>query len=113
MAELKEQSLIFCSPVNLIPEVAKLQWGLAEGRSAMDLHFCSAVEAAIVLAEAGFGAAVISEFLVPHRPGLTTPRMTDAPELSFGVFYKPYPGDDILKKFIQLAKCSACQVALL
>lgn len=109
MADLKEQCLIFCSPINLIPEVAKLQWGLAEGRSPMDLHFCTTVEASIVLAEAGFGAAVIPKFLVPHRPRLTALRLTDAPVLSFGMFYKPYPGDDILRKFIQLARQHFCE----
>lgn len=103
MADLKEHSLIFCNPINLIPEVAQLQWKLAEGRRPTDLHFCSSVEASIVLAGAGFGVAVIPKFLVPDMPRLTVLRLTDAPELSFGMFYKPYPGDDVLRKFIQIA----------
>ncbi|MDD5863389.1 MAG: LysR family transcriptional regulator [Firmicutes bacterium] len=103
MAELKEQSLILCDPINLIPEVAKLQWALAEGKSPGELHFCASVEAAVVLAGAGFGAAVIPEFLVPRSSRLTALRLTDAPELSFGVFYRPYPGDDVLRSFLQIA----------
>lgn len=26
------------------------------------------------------------------------------PEVSFGMFYKPYPGDDVLRKFISLTR---------
>lgn len=74
-----------------------------KGKSPAELHFCSSVEASIVLAEAGFGAAVIPQILVPHRTRLTAVKLTDAPELSFGMFYKPYPGDDVLRKFIQIA----------
>lgn len=46
---------------------------------------------------------MIPQILVPHRTRLTVVKLTDAPELSFGMFYKPYPGDDVLRKFIQLA----------
>ena len=105
-AELKEQPLIFCDPIHLIPDAAKLQWTLAEGRR--DLHFCSSVEAGIVLMQAGFGAAVIPEFLVPRDARLTVLSLEDAPEVSFGMFYKLYPGDDILRKFIQLARKHFC-----
>ena len=104
MADLKEHSLIFSNPVNLIPDAAKLQWELAAGRSPADFHFCSSVEASIVLMRAGFGAAVIPEFLVPRDARLIVLPLADAPEVSFGMFYKPYPGDDVLRKFLQLAR---------
>ena len=70
----------------------------------MDVHFCTSVEAAIVLMQAGFGAAVIPKFLVPRDAPLTALPLAGAPEVSFGMFYKPYPGDDVLRKFIQLAR---------
>lgn len=104
MADLKDQSLIFCNPINLVPEVAKLQWELAEGRSPIDLHFCDSVEASVVLAESGFGMAVLPKFLIPLGTRLAVLDLNDAPELSFGMFYKPYPGDDALRKLIQFAK---------
>lgn len=102
--DLKEQPLIFCNQINLIPDAAKLQWELAAGKSPVDVRFCASVEAAIVLMRAGFGAAVIPEFLVPRDARLTVLPLTDAPEISFGMFYKPYPGDDVLRKLIQLAR---------
>ena len=104
ISDLKEQPLIFCNQINLIPDAAKLQWELAAGKSPMDVHFCTSVEAAIVLMQAGFGAAVIPKFLVPRDAPLTALPLAGAPEVSFGMFYKPYPGDDVLRKFIQLAR---------
>lgn len=104
VADLNHQPLIFCNPINLVPKVAQLQWKLAEGRSPGDLHFCPSVEASMLLAGAGFGMAVLPRFLVPHGSHLAVLDLKDAPELSYGMFYKPYPGDDIQKKFIQIAK---------
>ncbi|MDY4583189.1 MAG: hypothetical protein SPD81_10160 [Candidatus Faecousia sp.] len=40
-----------------------------KGKSPAELHFCSSVEASIVMAEAGFGAAVIPRFLCRTGPG--------------------------------------------
>lgn len=102
--ELAEEKLIFCDPVTMDPEIAKLQWKLAEGRSPTDIHFCSSPEAAMVLVGAGFGLAVLPEILVPPECGIAKIGIEDAPELSFGLFYKPYPKDDLLKAFMKSAK---------
>ena len=104
MQELKEQPLIFCNPINLVPEVAKLQWQLAEDKLPTELHFCTSVEASVVMTGAGFGLAILPELLIPTDPKLTTITLEGAPVLTFGMFYKPYPGDDLLKKFIQISK---------
>lgn len=102
--ELGDEKLIFCNPIALDPEIAKLQWKLAEGRSPADIHFCSSVEASIVLAEAGFGIAILPEAMISPEHNTKTLKIEDAPKLSFGMFYKPYPGDMLLKHFIQSAK---------
>lgn len=102
--ELRSHPLIFCNPINLIPEIAKLQWKLAEQRHPADMHFCDSIEAAVVLAGAGFGLAVLPEMFIPPESKLVSIKLADAPNLSFGAFYKPYPGDDLLKEFIQIIK---------
>lgn len=102
--ELANEKLIFCDPITLDPEIAKLQWKLAEGRKPADIHFCSSVEASVVLAEAGFGLAILPEIMVLSESNIKIIPMIDAPKLSFGMFYKPYPGDLLLKHFIQSAK---------
>ena len=102
--ELTDEKLIFCDPITLDPEIAKLQWKLAEGRNPADIHFCSTVEGAVVLAEAGYGLAILPELMVPANHQIRAIQIEGAPKLSFGLFYKSYPGDGILKHFIQCAK---------
>ena len=102
--ELKDEPLIFCDPLNLSPDIAKTQWKLAEGRSPADVHFCSSADASLVLAYAGFGAAILPEILVPPGNNIAQVPIEGAPQISFGLFYKPHPGDSILKKFVQIAK---------
>lgn len=109
LSDLKDQSLIFCNPINLVPEVAKLQWELAEGKSPIELHYCDSVEASVVLAGSGFGIAVLPKYLIPNGTHLAVLELHDAPELSFGMFYKPYPGDDALRKLIQITKQCFCE----
>lgn len=104
ISELRSQPLIFCNPINLIPEIARLQWKLAEERNSSDMHFCDSIEAAAVLAEAGFGVAVLPELFLQPNSRLRTLRLADAPMLAYGVFYKPYPGDGVLRKFIHIIK---------
>ena len=86
------------------PEISRLQWKLAEGKAPADIHFCESVEAAIVLAEAGFGLAILPEVMLPANHQLKTVALADSPRLSFGIYYKPFPGDALLKHFIQIAK---------
>lgn len=109
LQELQSQPLIFCNPINLVPEVAKLQWKLAEKRHPADMHFCDSIEASVVLAGAGFGVAVLPELFIPPESNLVRIKLTDAPALSFGAFYKPYPGDDMLRKFIHIIKRNLAQ----
>lgn len=104
MQALQDQALIFCNPFSLVPEVTKLQWQLAQGRSPAQMHFCASVEASVILAGAGFGMAVLPEFLVPRDNALSTVPLMDAPLLSFGMYYTPYPGDEVLRRFLQIAK---------
>ena len=101
---LKEEPLIFCDPLNSSPDIVKTQWRLAEGRSPADIHFCSSADASLVLARAGFGAAILPELLVPPGNDLAKVALEEAPRISFGLFYKPHPGDSIIKKFVQITR---------
>lgn len=103
-SDLAQEKLIFCDPITLAPDIANLQWKLVEGRNPADLHFCSSSEAAVILAKAGFGLAILPELLVQGREALVKAEIEGAPKLSFGMFYKPSPADTLLRKFIQRAK---------
>ena len=101
-ADLEKEPLIFCDPVYLIPEVANLQWQLAAGRSPVDLHFCDSSEAAVILAAAGLGIAILPEPLVPLDARIVRVPLEGTAKLSVGIFYRPYPGDTTLRAFIHL-----------
>ena len=101
--ELMNESLIFCDPMNIAPDIANLQMMLIEGRSPADIHFCTSPEAAVVLASSGVGVAFLPEIYISNEYIAKVP-LENTPKLSFGMFYKPYVGDTLLKQFIQTAK---------
>ncbi len=97
--QLRQQSLIFCNPIQLIPEAARLQWQLAEGKDPSQVHFAASAETAAVLAQAGFGLAMLPAFQVPA--GLRRIPISEAPKLSFGAFCLTGSGEnDVLKAFL-------------
>lgn len=101
--DLQEESLVFCDPVSIAEELTKFQFKVAEMHSPKDIHFCSSVDSAIVLATAGIGIAFLPEIYILDTPKLSKITLEDAPQISFGMFYKSYPGDSMLKRFIQMA----------
>jgi DNA-binding transcriptional LysR family regulator len=102
--QLRTETLILCDPLSLSTQVAAMQLKLAEGRSPAEVHFSSSVDASIVLALAGFGAAILPDILVPPGDALTKVPIVDAPAVPLGLFYKPHPGDDLLKQFARIAR---------
>lgn len=104
LKELEKEPLIFCDPMSLEPEMAKLQFSLAEGRDPAEIHFCSSSTASYVLARSGFGIALLPELLIPNDPEITKIRLEDAPLLPFGLYYKPSYNDTLVKRFISLAR---------
>lgn len=103
-SELAAEKLIFCDPITLDPKIAKLQWKLTEGGNPSNIHFCSTAEEAIVLAEAGYGLAILPELMVPANHQNRVIQIAGAPKLSFGLFYKSHPCNGVLQDFIQCAK---------
>lgn len=104
LGDLTNEALIFCDPMSLTPDMAKLQYRLLDGREPTDIHFCSSSAASYVLARSGFGIALLPNLLIPNDPQIIKVRLDDAPKLSFGLFYKPSANDDLTKRFIGLAK---------
>lgn len=100
VADLEKEPLVFCDPIYLVPEIAELQLRLAAGRSPVELHFCDSSEAAVVLAAAGLGIAILPGLFIPKDDRIALIPLADTPKLPVGIFYKPYPGDTTLRKFI-------------
>ncbi len=102
--DLTTVPLIFCDPMNVVPDITNLQWKLSEGRSPTDVHFSASSEAALVLAEAGIGTAILPELYLNGQSNLVKVTLEDAPKFSYGMFYRTYNGDELLKEFIGITK---------
>lgn len=104
MEELKKEKLVINDPVRTPAQITQLQGRLMGGRASSDFYFCQSAEAAMVLAESGFGIALLPELLVNAQPYLETIPVEDIPPLSFGVYYKSLQGNAPLKSFINIMK---------
>lgn len=102
--DLIGESLIFCDPISIAADITKLQFRLAEIHNPNNIHFSSNVDGALALAKAGIGIAFLPEIYITETVSLRKIPLKDAPELSFGLYYKSFPGDSLLKKFIQETK---------
>ena len=101
LQDLQEESLIFCDPISIAEDLTKFQFKVAELHSPKDIHFCPSVDGAIALATAGIGMALLPEIYIVDTPKLSRIKLENAPQISFGMFYKSYPGDSLLKRFVQ------------
>jgi DNA-binding transcriptional LysR family regulator len=101
---LREESVILCDPLGLSPQASQLQLKLAEGRSPEKIHFSGSVDASVVMARAGFGAAILPGVLLPPGDELKTIPILDAPDLTLGMFYQPHPGDELVRQFVKIAR---------
>lgn len=102
LQDLQEESLVFCDPISIAEDITKFQFKIAEFHGQKDIHFCSSVDNAIALATAGIGIAFLPEIYIVDTPKLSKITLEDAPKISFGMFYKSYPGDSLLKRFIHM-----------
>ena len=101
LSELKNKKLIFCNPLTLSPDLARFQWKLAAEKRPADIHFCNSPETAALLANAGFGIAILPELFLPPGSSMQTFRLAEAPSLSVGLFYHANFENALLKEFIQ------------
>lgn len=104
LPELSEEPLIFCDPTSITEDINKSQLRVAELHTIKNIHFAPTVDTAISLATAGIGIAFLPNILVMDTPKLTMIPLEDAILLSYGMFYKSFPGDALLKRFIQLTQ---------
>ena len=102
--ELRGERLVVHDPVITPVAVTQLQGRLLGGRAPSDFYFSASPEASMVLAQAGYGVALLPEILVRDNPFLGKVALRDTPLLSFGVYYKSLQGNEILKSFIRLLR---------
>lgn len=69
----------------------------------IDTYFCESVEAMLLLAKAGFGAAVIPALSTENTEGLAAIPAPDIPPASFGLYYRKQKNNEILHAFVRKA----------
>ncbi len=102
--QLTQQSVIIHDPVFLSSEALNLRMELTGNRSRSNIHFADSVAAAITLARAGYGLAIIPEIYAHNCADLSLYRLEQAPNLTFGLFYNEMNRGDTLASFLKLAK---------
>lgn len=102
MEELKNEKLIFHNQSYAIPALSQIQFTLSENRSPVDIHSCDSPNEAMILANAGFGMAILPEFIVPWWNGVTQMKIENSPLLSYGIYYKSNNKNDVLKNFVSI-----------
>lgn len=104
LPELATEPLIFCDPTSITEDIHKSQLRLAEQHTAKNIHFAPNIDNAIALTMAGIGISFLPDILVMETPKLAMIPLEDSAILSYGIFYKSFPGDSLLKRFIQLTR---------
>lgn len=104
IAGLEREKLILHDPKKSPNNIAALQVQLMESHSPSDLFFCDSEEAAITLAQAGYGIAFLPGTLRPQTPSLVRIPIDGLEPLSFGMYYKTLSGNPILKDFVRFAR---------
>lgn len=104
IADLEQQKLILHDPKKSPDSIALLQMHLMESHTSSELFFCDSEEAAITLAQAGYGIAVLPGLHIANSSRLVRIPVADLEPLSFGMYYKTLTGNPILKDFVQLAR---------
>lgn len=112
LCDLKQGPLILLDPQKCPEEYRRLLDRVLEDRSPSDVYFCDAVEAAIALAQAGYGVAMLPDFFQDRQPSLRYFPIIDATSISYGVYYTTLAGHPLRKTFVNLAKESFSMVSL-
>lgn len=105
LEKLAEEPLILCDPAFLPSAIGSLQKKLCEKRDPALIYLASSPDAAYMLAQAGYGVALLPSLSVPQTDdGIHRIALLDAPKLSFGVYHRPLSGEGSEKHCIRIAK---------
>lgn len=104
ITDLEHEKLILHDPKKSPDNITMLQMQLINTHTSSELFFCDSEEAAITLAQAGYGIAFLPGLHTTKTSSLVRIPMEGLKPLSFGLYYKTLSGNPILKDFVRLAK---------
>ena len=74
--------------MGLNPCMGKRDYPILEDKPPLDVFFCDSIEAAVTLAEAGYGIALVPDLLQNDHQEICRLPIIDAEPMSYGVYYK-------------------------
>lgn len=104
ITDLKQEKLILHDPKKSPDSITKLQMQLMETHTSSELFFCDSEEAALALAQAGYGIAFLPGLHTAKSPSLIRIPIDGLESLSFGMYYKTLSGNPILEDFVRFAR---------
>lgn len=102
LEELADTPVIACNPLNAPLSTASFQQQLFQRHAADKVLYCDTIEAAHCMVSAGLGISILPNILILKSPDFVSVPLTDAPSLSFGVFYHKRNKNAALNKLLKL-----------
>lgn len=102
--DLKREAIVALDPQRCPADYRKILHQILENKPPLDVYFCDSPETAIVLAEAGYGIALVPELFQNQNKGICQLPVIDAESMSYGVYYKTLSEHPRRKAFMALAK---------
>lgn len=101
LEEIQSQKLIVYTPASASPEITITQKKLLGKKKISDTYLCELSEDAVLLAEAGYGIAILPGIFVPEWTDLCTIPIEGVKKMSYGTYYKAHSSDKVLKEFLR------------
>mgnify|MGYP002638326315 FL=1 len=102
-AQLKGHSLALVSRQRSIDEIFRVTSAAAAQLHQNQIYLCETLDCALVLAEAGLCGCVAPRLGTQKGGGLKYIPITDAPPVSFGIYYSTLKANPVLKKFVEIS----------
>ncbi len=102
--DLASERIILIAPQRCPGRLNDICHELTKDKAVTDLMLCDTPEAALLLAKAGFGIAILPKLTAMADRGLAYIPINGADMLSYGAYYKSVKGKPLLKLFLQLCR---------
>lgn len=94
----------FFKPTACTTDLIALQLKVGRGRNADSIYLCDDLPASITLVRSGFGVVLLPLIFIPEALDDIKPiPVSDCPDMSFGVYFKPNQ-NNVQNIFIQLLR---------
>lgn len=104
LGDLRQEALVVLDPQKCPEDYRKLLNLIIEEHSAPNIYFCESANAAVSLATAGYGLAILPDFFQIYNPMLTYLPIANIEPLSYGIHYKTLANHPMRKTFVKLVK---------